>query len=117
MYSLQGLEKAKEELSRIENSWNNYSGNNPNKFRSKLKNARDMVKIIEHQLKVSGILPYTEKELLDKQLDLEFPNAQSKEIVFFNEIRYQRIFFKNSDGWVKIWIEVPITEKIKSTID
>lgn len=45
------LEKAKGDLARLNEAWDNYSGNNPNKYRSDIKTARLMVDIAESWVK------------------------------------------------------------------
>jgi hypothetical protein len=64
-YTLEGLEKARAELKRLEAAWENYSGNNPNKYQSQIKSARRLVRIIESTLKANGTLPLTEHEQLE----------------------------------------------------
>jgi len=106
-YTLEGLENARAELKRLEDAWDNYSGNNPDKYQSQIKSARTMVRVIESTLKANGTLPLTEQEQFEGELDAAFPNAQSKEIVEHNGKRYQRWFLpaekSNSGKTVKAW--------------
>ena len=107
MYTLEDLEKAKERLASLERSWENYSGNNPNKFRTRLRDAHEQVGTIQYYLKASGVIPYSEKELFDRKLDEAFPDVRSKQIVEYEGKLYQRVFIKGSNGWIKNWMEMP----------
>ena len=93
MYTLDDLKKAKEKLDFWNKKWDNYSGNNPNKYQSDIKSARREIDTITNNLKTTGIIELTEQEKLEKKLDVEFPNAKSKEIIEFNGQKYQRRFF------------------------
>lgn len=114
LYTIADLEKAKAERASIETRWENYSGNNPNKFHSERKAARAEVETIEAHLKASGKIPLSEHEVLDRELDRFFPEAKSKEIVEHQGIHYQRRFSPaeksragNVTRWHKSWIAVP----------
>lgn len=76
-YTLEGLEKARAELKRLEAAWENYSGNNPNKYQSQIKSARTMVRVIESTLKANGTLPLTEHEQLERELGKHEPSTPS----------------------------------------
>lgn len=113
MHTLDDLDKAKAERDAIESRWENYSGNNPNKFNSQRKQASTKVEAIEAQLKASGTIPLSEHETIEQELDRLFPNAASKEIVEHLGIRYQRQFTpaeKSRAGkvsrWHKSWIAI-----------
>lgn len=56
MYTLSDLEKARADLSEWQRRFDNYSGNNPNKFRTDIRNARDRVAMITDLLKKQGLL-------------------------------------------------------------
>lgn len=56
MYTLSDLEKARADLSEWQRRFDNYSGNNPNKFRTDIRNARDRVAMITDSLKKQGLL-------------------------------------------------------------
>ena len=114
MYTIADLEKAKAERSAIEARWDNYSGNNPNKFHSERNAAQAKVEIIEAHLKASGDIPLSEHEILERDLDRLFPEARSKEIVEHQGIRYQRRFSPaersrsgNVTRWHKSWVPGP----------
>lgn len=112
MYTEIDLENARAELAVLRQRWENYSGNNPDKYQSDIKAASRKVNEIELHLKSAGILEFTEKEKLNKTLDQEFPNAGSKEVVIFNAKKYQRIFRpleksrsgKTVTAWLKDWV-------------
>lgn len=114
MYTLEDLEKAQAELDRWEKAWSDYSGNNPEKYSTDIKLARSKVKRIREELKRTGVIPLTEQEQLEAELDKTFPNAQSKEIVEFNGTRYMRRFFplemsrsrKTVMEWGRTWVKV-----------
>ena len=114
MYTLADLEQAKAERSLIEARWDNYSGNNPNKFQSERRAAQAKVEIIEAHLKVTGAIPRTDHEILEQELDRLYPDAKSKEIVEHRGVRYERRFSPaersrrgNVVRWHKAWVAVP----------
>ncbi|MGY1426517.1 hypothetical protein [Lysobacter sp. A289] len=114
MYSFADLEAAKADRKSWEDRWDNYSGNNPNKYNSQRKAAQAKVEAIESHLKASGAVPLSAQEVLEKELDSMFPDATSKEIVEFQGTRYQRRFSpaeKSRGGavtrWDKSWVAVP----------
>jgi hypothetical protein len=99
-----GLKRAKENLARLDERWDSYSGNNPIKYRAAIKTARLEVGLIESHLRADGTLPtvpprlLTEKQLLENELNEAFPNAQSKEIVTHKGQKYQRRFWPLHPG-------------------
>ena len=106
IYTLEGLQQAREDLERWQERWADSNSNNPNKYRGALNAARSRVRLIERVLKQNGTLPLTEQEELDKQLDAKFPKARSKEIVEHNGKRYQLRFspaIRSRSGRVKEW--------------
>lgn len=106
MYTLDDYEKAKAELQGWLQRWENYSGNNSNKYQADIKAARAKVRLIEHVLKEKGVLSLTEREL-----DKAFPNAQSREVVEYKGRRYRRHFIpleksrsrKTVTEWGRSW--------------
>jgi hypothetical protein len=56
-YSLQDLDDARAELKRWQERWENYDGNNPNKYQADIRIARQKVSSIEYDLKQQGLLP------------------------------------------------------------
>lgn len=113
MYTLEDHKAAKAELEALNKTWENYSGNNPNKFQTSIREARAKVRTIEEALKSIGTIPRTEQEELKRQIDIAFPNAKSKQIVEFNGKRYIRRFTplgkslsgKTVTEWGKSWEE------------
>ena len=111
MYTLEDYKKAKAELTRWNEAWDNYTGNNPDKYQANIKAAARKVREIEQYLKDIGVLELTEKEKLEKELDWAFPNAKSKEIVEYKGKKYIRRFFsleksrskKTVKEWGKSW--------------
>ncbi len=51
-YTLEDLEQAKAELESWGQRFDNYSGNNPNKYQADPKQAREKIRIIEFSLSV-----------------------------------------------------------------
>ena len=111
MYTLQDYEDAKTELNAVSAKWENYSGNNPDKFRADIATARTKLHEIEVSLKSSGLLPRTAEEERDYQLDRAFPKARSKEVVTWEGKKYKRRFIpvattlsgKTVKAWSKSW--------------
>jgi hypothetical protein len=110
-YTLEDLAQARQNLARLQEKWSNDTSNNPNKYRSDLQIARAQVEMIEQELKAEGIIPLTEKEKLELELDQRFPHARSKEIVEYDGRRYRRRFYprersrsrKTITLWGKYW--------------
>ena len=90
MYTLDDCKVAKAELEALNQRWENYSGNNPNKYRADIKTAEAKVRAIEADLKASGLIQRTPHEELERQLDAMFPNATSKQVVEFHGKYYIR---------------------------
>lgn len=111
MYTLEDYENAKAELASWNERWENYSGNNPDKYQADIKAAERKVRDIERYLKDIGVLELTEKEKLEKDLDQAFPGAQSKEVVEYNGKKYRRRYWpieksrsrKTVTEWGKSW--------------
>lgn len=115
MYTLDDHAAAKTELEVLNNKYENYSGNNPNRFRADIETAKAKLHSIESHLKSTGELPRTLEEERDIQLDLAFPNAQSRQVVEWQGKRYMRRFTPVArslsgktvkGGWHKYWEEV-----------
>lgn len=113
-YTLTDHSNAKAELEALEAKWENYSGNNPNKFQADIAIARANLHSIEAELKQTGGLARTPAEQRDALLDEEFPNARSKQIVEWQGKKYMRRFSpvstslsgKTVKAWHKYWEEV-----------
>lgn len=105
------LESAKKDLVAAEDRWERYDGNNPNKFRTQVSDARAKVHRIEVELKLSGVTQLSDHEMTESALDKLYPQANSKQIVEYNGDRYQRIFNpvskslsgKSVKEWHKSW--------------
>ncbi|MEA9705213.1 hypothetical protein [Xanthomonas campestris] len=112
-YTLEDHARAAEALSLLRAKENNYSGNNPNKFRADIERARATLIAIELGLKEDGTLQRTPEEDRDAQLDLAFPNAQSKEVVTWQGKHFMKCFTptgkslsgKTVFGWKPYWKE------------
>jgi len=94
--------------------FNRYDGNNPDKYASDIRSARETLHRIEVYLKRHGVLPVTEREAITLRLDADHPNAQSKQIVALDGRRYQKRFepvSRSNSGktvreWAHAWHEV-----------
>jgi hypothetical protein len=115
MPTIEDYNAAKAELERLNERWDNYSGNNPDKYRSSIRSASARVRAVEAELKSLGLLPRPPKEELEAKLDAAFPRARSKQIVEFQGKQYIRRFAplsmslsgKSVAEWSKSWEEVP----------
>ena len=113
-FTLADLEQAKAELASWSRRFDDYSGNNPDKYQADIRSARGRVREIETALKEAGLIPKTEHEVLESTLDRLFPNARSKEIVEYEGQKYQRHFTplersrsrKSVTVWGKSWAKV-----------
>lgn len=113
MYTLQDYEKAKAELRAVQTRWENYSGNNPDKYQADLKAARSRIRAIESYLKGIGELPSIDQERLERELEKAFPHARNKDIVQYRGKKYRRRILplersrsrKSVTEWGKSWEE------------
>ncbi|MCT2581149.1 MAG: hypothetical protein E5X23_08345 [Mesorhizobium sp.] len=113
-FTIDDLERAKANLERWTQSFDDYTGNNPDKYQSDIKSARVEVREIEAALKADGTIPLTEREKLENTLDRLFPNARSKEIVEHEGQRYERRFTplersrsrKTVTVWDRYWVKL-----------
>lgn len=112
--TLEDLEAAKAELQRIEDRWENYSGNNPNKFVAQRDAARSRVASMTRTLKGQGDLPLTEHEMLCAELDRAAPKARHNDEVEHNGATYRRLFSpartslsgKTVTEWDRTWKKI-----------
>lgn len=109
MYTLDDLANARATLQRLSDAFDRYTGNNPNKGQADIKAACRQVRAIEQHLKRSGVIPLTEREKVEAELDRAFPNARSKQVVEHNGRRYQRWF--NPLEWSRSRKSVPQWER------
>ena len=104
---LEQLKEANAELETVLDRFDSYMGNNPNKYRSGIKNAREKCDVLIRLCKIEGLIPYTEDELLNEKLSRAFPNAQSKQVVEFEGVKYKNTFtprsISNSGKTIKSW--------------
>lgn len=111
MATLEELEEARRELARWNERFDNYSGNNPNKYQSDISAARQRVRNLEDDLKAAGTLPRSAQEQLETELDRAFPDARSKQVVEYQGRKYLRRFWpleRSNSGktviqWGKGW--------------
>lgn len=113
-YTLEDLERARLDLRGWQERFADYTGNNPDKFASDLRTAREAVRLIESTLKADGTIARTPYEELECVLDGLYPNARSKEIVEHDGERYQRRFTplersrsrKTVTAWDRSWVKI-----------
>lgn len=109
---LEDLEAARVELANVQRRWDNYSGNNPDKYKTDIRQATEKVQSISDILKLAKIIALTPEEELFKVLDAAFPKAQSKEVVSYNGLLYERKFTpggksrsgKTVTSWLRSWV-------------
>lgn len=112
-FTLDDHAKAVEALASLSARRDNYSGNNPNKFRADIEHAQARLATIELALKRAGVLPQSAAEERDAELDLAFPDAQSQEVVTWQGKRFVKRFTptgrslsgKTVLGWKSHWQE------------
>jgi hypothetical protein len=115
IYTLEDLRAAQAELDSLNRRSDNYSGNNPDKYRTSIGEAGAKVRAIEAELKRTGLLERSPQEQLEHELDVAFPKAASKQVVEFNGKRYMRRFTprrrslsgKTVKEWTGSWEAVP----------
>jgi len=104
---LEQLAEATAELKSIRERSDEYMGNNPNKYRSPIKNAEATCHRLAMKCKIMGLIPKTERELLNERINAAFPKAKSKQIVEFEGAKYKNTYspreLSNSRKTVKSW--------------
>jgi hypothetical protein len=113
-YTLEDLNKAKEDFRVADARAENSNRNNPEFGQADIRAAQDRVEIITAELKRLGLLPKTEKEKLEDAIDAQFLNAKSKQIVEYEGKRYRLKFAparmsrsgKTVTKWSRWWEKV-----------
>lgn len=113
-YTLEDHAKAVDALTLLRAKEDNYSGNNPNKFRADIERAKTHLASVECALKEAGVLQRSPSEVRDAELDLAFPDAQSKEVVTWQGRQFIKRFTptgkslsgKTPLGWTSHWEEL-----------
>lgn len=90
--TLADLKAARAELARREARWENYDGNNPEKYQADIQAARREVERLTAALKANGTLPYTAQEILVQALDALAPDARHGDVITHEGVRYRRRF-------------------------
>jgi len=88
--TLDDLEAAKTALQAAIARQDAYDGNNPNKYATPVREAREMVASLTRSLKASGVLARTDHERLEARLDAAFPDTGHRDRVAFEGERYER---------------------------
>jgi hypothetical protein len=91
-YTLDDHAKAAQNLAHLQEKWENYSGNNPNKYRAEIEVAKAALTRIERALKEAGLMARTAQEQRDAALDAAFPNAFTRQIVEWEGQRFQKCY-------------------------
>lgn len=107
-YTLEDLSVAQERLASAQARWNAYDGNNPNKHRALLAQAKEDLYRIEKAVKQSRLVPLSPHEELEQVLDMQHPNARSGAVVEYAEKKYVKKYTPGAhtlSGHVKFWIE------------
>lgn len=110
-----GLEEAKKHLDQLEERDGMDTSGNPDKYTTRIRQARDEVHRITESLKRQSVIPHTQQELLNQKLDAAFPKARSKDVVEFEGKRFQKRFSpatRSRSGntvyrWNTWWEELP----------
>ncbi|MGI4955710.1 MAG: hypothetical protein ACRYGM_28210 [Janthinobacterium lividum] len=100
-------ETAKQKLEAIEKRWSDYDGNNPDKYASEMREAREQFAAARAVAMSSGEIEVSVEEALQLGLDRAYPNAASKMIVTHEGVRYRRRYRpatkSNSGKSVRTW--------------
>jgi len=88
--TLDDLEAAKAALQAALARQDAYDGNNPNKYATPVREARERVAALTRTLKASGVLARTDHGRLEARLDAAFPGAGHRDRVIFEGKRYER---------------------------
>jgi hypothetical protein len=113
-YTLEDYETALAKVIEIGDRISDYMGNNPNKYEAESKAAHRKLRRIRRSLQAEGILPMTEQEALEAELNKAFPNPSHKQVVVLNGLRYQCRYYpveksrsrKTVTEWGKEWEEI-----------
>jgi hypothetical protein len=111
VYSLDDLVRAKAHLEDLRERDSLDTSGNVDKYHTRINRARWEVEHIEMALKSLGKLPYSEKELLEIEIDRAFPKARSREIVEFKGQKFELRFSpktksrsgKSVTSWNRWW--------------
>ena len=114
-YTLQSLENAKAHLAHLRERDASDTSGNVDKYHTRINRARWDVEHIERQLKINGLVPYSDAELLEIEIDKKFPKARSKDIVDHNGQKFQLRFSpktksrsgKTVTSWNRWWQLLP----------
>ena len=114
-FTLQSLENAKSYLASLRERDSSDTSGNVDKYHTRINRARLEVDHITQHLKLSGAIPYSEKELLEMEINKLFPKARSKDIVEYLGQKYQLKFSPNTKSrsgktvtsWSSWWQKLP----------
>ena len=112
--TIEDLEAARINLKRELDRWENYGGNNPDKYKTAIADARVVVHDIESKLKAAGLLELSDEERRFKELDRLFPDAGTRQVVEHEGRKFQRKFTpvatslsgKTVKAWRAYWVEL-----------
>lgn len=95
-YTLADYERAKAEVESLSRSSENYMGGNPHKFETRLRDAHDNLRVIEHSLLENGLLEPTEHQAANLALDKLHPFAKAKTRAEFRGKSYEVHYWRES---------------------
>lgn len=87
------LEVAQAEAARWDDRWANDTGNNPDKFNARRRDARRRVEDLIAALKAQGDLPMMDHEVLCAELDRRFPDTSHGAVVEHGGVSYRCRFY------------------------
>ncbi|KVL93083.1 hypothetical protein [Burkholderia stagnalis] len=108
MYTVDDLERARAALASAERRLDDYDGNNPNKHRTAVAEAREHAYTVERALKRARLISLTPHDELELALDEKYPSARSKTTAEYEGKRYIKTFHagaRSVSGGVRFWIE------------
>ena len=108
MYTVDDLERARAAVANVERRLDDYDGNNPNKHRTEVAEAREHAYRVERALKRERLIPLTPHDEVELALDEKYPRAGSKTTVEYEGKRYVKTFSpgaRSLSGGVRFWIE------------
>ena len=111
---LEKLREARAQLALANRRWENYDGNNPNKYHASIAEARAAVHRLENLCKQQGLIELSAEEVLWARIDAAYPDAKSRQLVDFEGACYQRRFSpvstslsgKTVKDWRASWVRL-----------
>lgn len=112
--TLDDLTQAQAELTRLDEAWDNYNSNNPDKYCGSIRQARLRIEALTQALQAAGVLAPSDQEALHKLLDAVYPGRKHGLVVTFEGRQYTCRFMVvdtsrsgKTRTWVHTWVETP----------